>query len=65
MSRRRLDGMLKGLLLIWVFLTLALITTLTSAQPDNSPAKSGTQHMRHALPFQSAQLFLPSASPKG
>ncbi|HEY1799942.1 MAG TPA: hypothetical protein VGG46_03315 [Terriglobales bacterium] len=62
MSQRKLDGLLKGLLLIWVFLTLLLITTLTAAQPENSPGKSGSQHFR--VTFRSVQLSLSNATPK-
>jgi len=64
MSQRKLDGLLKGVLLIWVFLTLILITTLTSAQPENSPAKSGTQHSRHNAAFESVQFHVPNATRK-
>ncbi len=64
MSQRKLDGLLKGLLLIWVFLTLLLITTLTAAQPENSPGKSGSQHLRQTVIFRSVQLSLPNAAAK-
>jgi hypothetical protein len=64
MSQRKLDGLLKGLLLIWVFLTLLLITTLTAAQPENSPRKSGSQRLRQTVEFRSVQLSLSNATPK-
>lgn len=64
MSQRKLDGLLKGLLLIWVFLTLLLITTLTVAQPENSPGKSGSPRLQHTVMFRSVQLSLSSTTPK-
>lgn len=64
MSRQQLDGLLKGLLLIWVFLTLLLITTLTAAQPENSPSKSGSHRLPQSVTFRSVQLYLSHTTQK-
>jgi len=53
MSQRKLDGVLKGLMLIWIFVTVLLITTLTAAQPESSPNKSAGPRLQHSITFRS------------